>query len=272
MNMEPVLLNLGCGRRFHPAWRNLDLAPGVAGVERWSAFEPIPAPEGSVDVCYSSHMLEHLSPARAVAFVAECHRVLKPGGILRLVVPDLEGIARNYLVSLELGDPARHAWATIELLDQMTRDHCGGMAAEFIRAADGETRRMIRERWGAEAAALDQSPPGSTPPRAAHPLRRLLGAARDHIAARLGGVDLDSLRAARFRRAGEIHRWMYDRKSLARLVESQGFVEAGPVSASGGRIAGWREFQLDCDTSGEPHKPDSLFLEAVKPTSPRVEP
>jgi len=263
MNAQPVMLNLGCGRRLHPSWRNLDLIPGLAGVEQWSALDPIPAADGAVDACYSSHMLEHLPPAWASAFVAECFRVLKPGGVLRLVVPDLEGIAKNYLQALESGDPARHTWAVIEMLDQMTREHSGGAAAEFVRSADETTRGIIRSRWGAEAAALESQPAGGPP--APNPLRKLLAGVRDWAATRLARVDLATLRAAQFRSRGEVHRWMYDRISLARVMESHGFAQPTAVAADGGRIPRWGEFHLDGDASGIPHKPDSLFMEAVKP-------
>jgi predicted SAM-dependent methyltransferase len=56
-----------------------------------------PWQDESVDVVYSSHMLEHFSREHGRLFLAECHRVLKIGGIIRIVVPDLEYIARQYL-------------------------------------------------------------------------------------------------------------------------------------------------------------------------------
>ena len=43
----------------------------------------------SVDIIYTSHMLEHLSRMQAHYFLNECHRILKRGGLIRIVVPDL---------------------------------------------------------------------------------------------------------------------------------------------------------------------------------------
>jgi SAM-dependent methyltransferase len=57
----------------------------------------------SVDYIYSSHMLEHIYPKEAVYFLSECRRVLKKGGVLRVVLPDLEAEAKVYLSSL--GNP-----------------------------------------------------------------------------------------------------------------------------------------------------------------------
>jgi predicted SAM-dependent methyltransferase len=50
-----------------------------------------------VDIIYSSHMLEHIRRDQAAFILRECHRVIKPDGIVRLVVPDLEVLVRAYL-------------------------------------------------------------------------------------------------------------------------------------------------------------------------------
>lgn len=52
----------------------------------------------SVDIIYSSHMLEHLSRDSAKNFIKESHRVLRKGGILRIVVPDLKKRVDDYLL------------------------------------------------------------------------------------------------------------------------------------------------------------------------------
>ena len=56
-----------------------------------------PWPSGSAEAVYSSHTLEHLSRNEGRRFVRECHRVLRPGGVLRLVVPDLRACVDRYL-------------------------------------------------------------------------------------------------------------------------------------------------------------------------------
>jgi predicted SAM-dependent methyltransferase len=50
---------------------------------------------------YYSHLLEHFPKHEAQGFTQECYRVLKPRGIIRVAVPDLERIARMYLQALE---------------------------------------------------------------------------------------------------------------------------------------------------------------------------
>jgi ubiquinone/menaquinone biosynthesis C-methylase UbiE len=54
------------------------------------ATKRLPIKDGSVDVLYSSHMLEHLDRGEADKFVDEIYRVLRPGGIVRIAVPDIK--------------------------------------------------------------------------------------------------------------------------------------------------------------------------------------
>ncbi|MBP5973257.1 methyltransferase domain-containing protein [Brasilonema sp. CT11] len=112
-------LNLGCGSHIPSGWVNVDYALGA-----WIAKLPVlsiinkkfkiinfdwsdkifmhdlrkkfPWEDNSVDVVYSSHTLEHLSKTEGQHFLKECHRVLKPNGIIRIIVPDLRYIVNKY--------------------------------------------------------------------------------------------------------------------------------------------------------------------------------
>ena len=95
------MLNIGCGKHFHPAWENIDVYPVSTQVKAWNLRKGLPYPDNSFDVCYHSHVLEHLKPHNGECFIKECLRVLKPDGILRIAVPDLEAIVRGYLRTLE---------------------------------------------------------------------------------------------------------------------------------------------------------------------------
>lgn len=63
-----------------------------------------PFPSDSVDIVYASHLFEHLSLKSADIFLKQAYRTLKKDGVMRLVVPDLYQIARNYI---ELYDKAK---------------------------------------------------------------------------------------------------------------------------------------------------------------------
>jgi predicted SAM-dependent methyltransferase len=113
-------VNVGCGATPVPGWVNLDnsltvklartplarfmgrgdFASAITRHEvRWADATRLPLTDKCVDVLYSSHMLEHLSRAKADEFMKEARRVLKPRGILRLVLPDLRMMVDKYLES-----------------------------------------------------------------------------------------------------------------------------------------------------------------------------
>lgn len=69
--------------------------------------KPLPFPPDSADVIYSSHLLEHLYFEEASKLIRECFRVLTAGGVLRVVVPDLRAIIREYLGEGQIGEPSK---------------------------------------------------------------------------------------------------------------------------------------------------------------------
>lgn len=122
-------LNIGCGLTPTPGWVNYDnslsfllakvpwltsllsaagaltsghlraieFARSEKNIVRFvDARKGIPEPDASVAAVYSSHMLEHLDRAEARRFLCEVHRVLVPGGVVRLAVPDLGRLVQLY--------------------------------------------------------------------------------------------------------------------------------------------------------------------------------
>jgi SAM-dependent methyltransferase len=201
---------------------------------------------------YHSHMLEHLPGWQAEPFMAECARVLKPGGVLRVAIPDLETICRLYLESLSgalNGDKAaehRYDWMLIELIDQISRVESGGEMARYWRAVPPEGEGFVVERVGDIAASV----------MAAAKEGRLPPAPPRHV--------VPPEEVARFRSQGEVHQWMYDRFSLGRLMQRVGLEGARVVDATESGHPGYARFRLDADQSGQVRKPDSLFMEAVR--------
>lgn len=126
------MINLGCGSRFHPAWVNVDIAPRDPAVTACDLSKRFPFADGSFDVVYHSNVLEHIRREHAPGFLRECGRILKPRGILRVAVPDLEQICRLYLENLQRSceqqpeAAARYDWMMLEMLDQTVREHTGG--------------------------------------------------------------------------------------------------------------------------------------------------
>jgi SAM-dependent methyltransferase len=64
-----------------------------------NAIHRIPCADNSVEVVYSSHMIEHLDRSEAQSFLREVKRVLRPGGILRVAAPDISRIVDLYVAT-----------------------------------------------------------------------------------------------------------------------------------------------------------------------------
>jgi predicted SAM-dependent methyltransferase len=164
ITMMALKVNVGCGATPTPGWENFDnsitvrlaryprivnvlarcgilnedqaqyarLLPKL-GVSWADARRRIPLLDNSAMVVYSSHMLEHLDPQSARNFLSEAWRVLVPGGILRIVVPDLNQLVRRYLetqdadafvrATLLAAPPPHGALAKLRYLVVGHRDH-----------------------------------------------------------------------------------------------------------------------------------------------------
>ncbi|MEQ1905205.1 MAG: methyltransferase domain-containing protein [Pirellulaceae bacterium] len=267
-------LNIGCGRRFHEDWVNIDLRSQHKQVIECDVTQGLPFSADIFEAVYHSHVLEHLVPDEGKKLVKECFRVLQPGGILRIVIPDLERIARLYLQSHRSawdGNEAaiaRYTWIKLEMLDQMVRQQSGGMMGQYMAALDRQREYFVRSRIGAELdycrapkeltteVATKKNPPTtlSWRERFCRKLIRIL----------LGAKFLTAFNEALFRKDGEIHRWMYDRFSLRQLCADVGFVDFRCCSASESSIENFVEYRLDSEND-RVFKPDSLFVECRKP-------
>ena len=88
-------LHLGCGPRYIPGFVHVDAQP-APHVDIVGPIERLPMGDASVCLIYASHVLEHFGRYAYKAVLQEWFRVLKPGGILRLSVPDFAACAAIY--------------------------------------------------------------------------------------------------------------------------------------------------------------------------------
>lgn len=262
-------LNLGCGERFHPDWVNLDLHPSAQMVRQWNLQKDLPFPDEAFDVVYHSHVLEHFSKADGLRLLQRCRRLLKPNGTLRVVVPDLERIARLYLEALDKslgGDPtwkARYDWILLEMYDQAVRETTGGEMLAYMRRDPVPEREFIASRLGGEFQRA-QATPASVQTRGSpvYSLRNFISRKLARLALGREGIRAHDLGI--FRMSGEIHQWMYDRYSLGKLLESAGFNSPRNVGPAESAIPRWAAFNLDTELDGSTYKPDSLYMEATR--------
>lgn len=95
-----VKLHVGCGTNYVSGWVNIDNNSdnNIGRLDlNWDMRRPLPYDDGSVDFIYNEHFLEHLSAAEGKRALKDFMRVLRPGGVLRVAMPDLEDVIRKYL-------------------------------------------------------------------------------------------------------------------------------------------------------------------------------
>jgi len=173
-----AMLNLACGTKLHRDWNNVDFSPyaflashralarflrriGLLSRDRHQAIEAleggilrhdlrrgIPYEDGVFDVVYHSHFLEHVERECATFILAECYRILKSGGVIRVAVPDLQALVLRYtatLSRLQGGDGAAledHQTSVSRLLEQMVRTRAVGTKQQrrLVRAVERALR------------------------------------------------------------------------------------------------------------------------------------
>ena len=278
--------NLGCGSQICPDWINIDLVRTGPGVVAHDLSTGIPLPDASCEVVYHSHVLEHLRRPDAQFFMRECFRVLKPGGILRVAVPDLEQICRQYLLALDralakgVHAACDYEWIMLELFDQTVRPQSGGDMRAYLQQNPLPSEAFVYERIGEVGREMVSSLRASVG-QVGHSSENLslgIGAflrkMGRHMGVQLaqklvfwatGRRFIEACRLGRFRMGGEVHQWMYDRYSIEQLMISVGLKDPRQESALTSRISGWTDVPLDVLPDRTVRKPDSLFMEGLRP-------
>lgn len=280
MSDGELLINLGCGERFHSDWLNLDLSASSADVVQCDLTKGIPVADGKARMVYSSAVLEHIPRIFVGGFLAECHRVLRPGGILRLSVPDFEAQVLQYLKILQrhrAGEDVTQLreWIILEIVDQFSRDRPGGEMIGFLNGCTEQSKEYVLQRSGEEAEGLFQwlrrdaastlshAVPGPAKVRFGRLGRWLL---RLLVPGFRGDADLQAWEVGRFRMfSGELHRWMYDDCELGQVMTAAGFVQTVRKPHGESRLESWKDYGLEVTTAGVIRKPDLFVMEGVKP-------
>ena len=265
-------LNVGCGNKFHKDWTNIDMSSNSPYVKTHNLLKGIPFPDNNFDVIYHSQVLEHFQKDDAPNFIKECYRVLKPGGIMRIAVPDLENIVKEYIKHLHknIDEPnkqsdANYDWIMLEIYDQTVRNDSGGQMAKFLKDPNLVNKDYIENRIG----YIDKNDRKKYFTKSSND--RSITSIPQKILQKLNLIcnNLQNLFTSRnakigsFRSSGEIHMWMYDRFSLSRLLTNCGFSNIEVKTPHDSDIPDWGKFELDVK-DGMIFDPKSLFMEAMK--------
>ncbi|OAQ38608.1 hypothetical protein A5893_14440 [Pedobacter psychrophilus] len=281
------LLNLGCGSRYHNSWTNVDFVSNSLDVITHNLLQGIPYKNESFEGVYHSHVLEHFNKNDGKEFLKECYRVLKFKGVIRIAVPDLERIVKEYIKNLKLsieGDlqaQLNYEWIMLELFDQIVRTKSGGDMATYIYQDTLPNENYVFERLGEEAKNLrklhlnDFDKTKKILPLTLNKsdkkyFRKIKNILKYKLKNILFKEEVNFFekhnsfrKLGEFRLGGEIHQWMYDKYSLSKLLRDIGFKNIEVKTAFDSKISNWNKYQLD-SKDNIIFKPDSLFIEAIK--------
>ena len=152
--MPAISLNVGSGGRGLPGWINIDARPAHADI--YVAFDirrRLPLRDGQAERIFAEHVIEHLDFRDDVANVfREFHRVLRPGGVVRIIVPDAERFLRAY-VSRSAGEFAALGWDMTNLPGDIFTpmhivNHVFHQGGEHLFGWDFETMQFMIARAG----------------------------------------------------------------------------------------------------------------------------
>lgn len=161
-----LYVQYGCGLCVPDGWTNFDGSPTlrvqkmplVGKMVRKVRFpdnarfgdiiKGLPIADGSADAAYCSHVLEHLSYEDLKVALRNTYRILRPGGVFRLVLPDLRAIAKEYL-SMDRPDAAIHFNDVLQLRGRGRKKGLLGRVRDII----GNSHHMWM--WDFEALKME---------------------------------------------------------------------------------------------------------------------
>lgn len=172
-NAAPCMINLGSGHWKLKGWVNVDIDHGSRPDVLADLSSGLPFRNACADFMHTEDFIDQLDLEGAAGFLRECHRILKRGGVLRVLTPNVEKLCRMYI-----NEP--------EALKALWRDHVGvplkfGTAAEIVNVGmrfAGHTFLYDAETFGKLARECGFEP------------KQVNFNASDHAALR--GVDLRS--------------------------------------------------------------------------------
>jgi predicted SAM-dependent methyltransferase len=275
-------LKLGYGARYSSAaeWTNLDFVSSVIRVIFHNLLMCLPCKNETFDFDYNSHVLEHFSKEDGAKLIEECYRVLKLDGTIRTAIPYFEQIAKNYIKFLEAGvqktddqqNRENYEWMLIEMYDQTVRSQIGGNMAKYIYQDKICNEDFLYERIGEEGRAprkgylTNKAKPIEFGNQNQGITKRAIASIKYRFRKMLIGlldIDEKALKIGKFRLGGEIHQWIYDRYSLANLLNKKGGEKIEVRTAFTSNVTNWAAYGID-GREGKVKKPDSLFIEANK--------
>lgn len=267
-------LNFGCGHRYSRDWINIDFHSESSEVQQVNLLDGFPFPEQHFNAVYSSHVLEHFDRLQGLFLIKESFRILKKGGIIRIVVPDLEGSCREYIRVLGMTDcdvqkRKLYDWAIVELLDQLVRSkpsgQMGEMLGKIMASGDAEMIAHVINRTQRSVSAPADSASILKTIKKLTPQKLYVKCIYLYVRG-ISRLLPKNIRSMVFVETaiGERHRWMYDKYGLQLLLREAGFTDVQSFSYNESNIPDFNCYCLDCSPTGLAYKNNSIYLEGRK--------
>tara|TARA_Y200000002_G_C22678453_1_gene663057 strand:- start:2189 stop:3010 length:822 start_codon:yes stop_codon:yes gene_type:complete len=269
-------LNIACGNIYitDNKWTNIDFTTNSPDIKKADLLKGLPFKDKSFDVVYSSHFIEHIPKDQVNYFLAECYRVLKPKGVIRLITPDLEFLSKEYINHNELNDFEKSNLVSELLFDQCVRLNSGGNLARLINkiknSDNNELKNYTMRLLGNDIfyeVYTDNS----------HPIIKIVNRLKQdpkiifNIISMIWIRTIVALLPKSFRNTnvslasiGEKHMWVYDFSCLSKYLEAANF---SSTSKSSFETTIFREYifkDLDAKNALPRKGSHQLFIEAIK--------
>ena len=261
-------INLACGAKLCllPGWENVDFQNSGRKVKSMNLIKRLKYNNESIDVIYHSQFIEHLTFDQGLFFLKECYRILKKGGVMRIVTPDLENQVLAYISLLrELknnpkteANRLKYQWIKLEILDQLSRNQSGGNQVKFLNQNGESLRDYISERLGRSGIELLDNLSENYDENF---LKKFLRKIYNFI--KNVGVSKFS-KVGKFRLGGEIHYTVYDYFDLSNLLGDAGFNKIELMKYNKSNIPDWDKTLLDQSKDGLHDGKNCLFVEVIK--------
>lgn len=166
-------MQYGAGDKFISGWESYDASPTLRiqnipvvgrilrsrlncvfddGIKYGDIVKGLPIPEGSVDVVFCSHVLEHLALSDFYLALENTYKIIRRGGLFRVVVPDLQLDIIDYMAAINSEAPKAQAEASINFCKNtvLGRTHRNRSVAGVVSALYGNSQH----RWMWDAKSL----------------------------------------------------------------------------------------------------------------------
>ena len=264
-------LNLACGDIFVSStlWENCDFAPKSRDVKQVNLLSGLPYGDNTFELAYCSHYIEHIPKNEVLNFLRECNRVLKPNGLSRLVLPNFENIAREYIKNIDQGNLLYSEFNIVEMVDQCTRRESGGELMKWYRktSTDSNLYAYIKSRTGHVINPNRNKPEFFLVKFKNLSLLKLKFKAQLIFSKLMISILPRWFQLNHVSRTatGEKHLWVYDFNSISNVLKQAGFSSIIEKDSHTSSNPLFPVFPLDVNSDNETRKgAESMYIEAIK--------